>query len=100
MRTTLLDHVVCPTCRSELAVGRGDPCAEVLADGTLICTSGHAFPIVRGVPDFVGGALERVARRTARSFGDQWHRFRKDHPAHRQQFLDWIAPSAGTSRAR
>jgi SAM-dependent methyltransferase/uncharacterized protein YbaR (Trm112 family) len=92
MRTTLLDHVVCPTCRSELAVGRGGPSSEVIADGTLICRSGHAFPIVRGVPDFVGGALERVAERTARRFGDQWRRFRKDHAAHRQQFLDWIAP--------
>jgi SAM-dependent methyltransferase/uncharacterized protein YbaR (Trm112 family) len=92
MRSTLLDFIVCPTCRSTLHVVGGDPSVEVIADGTLTCTSGHAFPIVRGVPDFVGGALATVVQRTARSFGDQWQRFREDHPTHRQQFLDWIAP--------
>jgi len=82
MRPSLLDHVVCPECRSELAV-TGD---------SVTCTAGHAFRIVHGVPDFTGGALETGTRRTASNFGDQWQRFREDHAAHQQQFLDWIAP--------
>jgi SAM-dependent methyltransferase len=84
MRSTLLEYIVCPECRSELTVG-GD-------DSFLLCETGHVFPIVRGVPDFVGGALETTIQRTASNFGDQWQRFREDHAAHRQQFLDWIAP--------
>jgi SAM-dependent methyltransferase len=92
MRPALLDYIVCPECRSELTMGGGGSPAEVVDDGVLLCARGHAFPIVQGVPDFVGGALETVTRRTARTFGDQWQRFREDHPTHRQQFLDWIAP--------
>jgi len=82
MRTTLLEYIVCPACRSDLT----------LDGGSLVCAQGHRFPVVSGIPDFVGGALESAAQRTARNFGDQWQRFREDHAAHRQQFLDWIAP--------
>lgn len=92
MRSALLEYLACPECHSTLTAGGGGPPAEVLADGVLICAAGHAFPIVRGVPDFVGEALETATKRTARSFGDQWQRFREDHASHRQQFLDWIAP--------
>ena len=83
MRSALVDYLVCPDCHSELTVGGGGPPVEVVEDGSLICATGHTFPIVRGVPDFVGGALGTVTQRTARSFGDQWQRFREDHATHR-----------------
>jgi len=92
MRSTLLTYLVCPECRSELTVGSDGPPGAIVGEGSLTCAKGHAFPIVRGVPDFVGGALDVSIERTAANFGDQWRRFPEDHAAHRQQFLDWIAP--------
>jgi SAM-dependent methyltransferase len=92
MRSTLLEFIVCPECHSRLTVKSDGLPGSVVEHGSLTCSTGHAFPIVRGVPDFVGGALEPEVQSTASSFGDQWQRFREDHAAHRQQFLDWIAP--------
>ncbi len=55
MKTDLLQWICCPRCRRELTmtVTRGD--AVTVTDGTLACTEcGAAYPIVRGVPRFVG----------------------------------------------
>jgi SAM-dependent methyltransferase len=53
-----LELLCCPTCRAALAV-----------DGeSLRCTSGHSFPVVRGIPRFV------PQENYASGFGLQWTR--------------------------
>lgn len=56
MKTDLLQWLCCPRCRRELimAVTTGD--TATVTEGTLTCTGcDTAYPIVRGVPRFVGG---------------------------------------------
>ena len=90
MHRSLLRYVVCPFCESELRVvgSSSDP----VESGEQHCSTGHSFPIILGVPHLLRDRLDEVTRRTAENFGDQWTRFDEHYDAHRQQFLDWIAP--------
>ena len=72
MKTSALRFLVCPRCKRELAL-RTDAVegAEVMA-GALSCASCmREYPILQGVPRFVG------ADQYASSFGYQWLRFRE-----------------------
>jgi SAM-dependent methyltransferase len=71
MKIAALDVIVCPACKSALALtARSNEGAEIL-DGRLTCgTCAREYPIVKGVPRFV----PRDAY--AESFGYQWNWFR------------------------
>ncbi len=92
MKPALLDLLVCPACEKALDlrvdVRRG---LEVL-EGALRCPGcARDYPVMRGVPRFVGGEPNPKARRAdvdvsasgashgayASSFGRQWHWFRQ-----------------------
>jgi len=90
MHRALLRYVVCPFCQGDLHVAGSS--SDPVESGELRCSSGHSFPIILGVPHLLRDRLDDVTRRTAENFGDQWTRFDEHHDAHRQQFLDWIAP--------
>jgi SAM-dependent methyltransferase len=68
VKRALIDWLRCPVCRARLDPGTA---AADVTDGTLICTAGHTFPIVRGVPRFV----QQDAYTS--SFSYEWQRFRK-----------------------
>ena len=55
----------CPDCGGVLNAAPG----KAGEDGRLACASGHSFPIVRGVPRFVGSEAY------AASFGIEWQRY-------------------------
>jgi uncharacterized protein YbaR (Trm112 family) len=71
VKPRLLDLLVCPACKGELVLRAEGPAAGDVETGTLTCSAcGAAYPIVRGIPRFVGQDAY------AESFGDEWHRFR------------------------
>ena len=75
----------CPLCRSELT----------LAAGALECRTGHAFPVVRGIPRLVPEAsFDEERRRTAAAFGYSWTHYPKQNPYTEDQWRDWIHPLA------
>lgn len=104
MRMRLLDLVRCPECRQRLALtddknSRSDAAGEV-ATGALACTGcARTFPIVGGIPRFVG------ADNYAGSFGYQWTKFDRTQldenlgvPLSAQRFAEetgWPASLAG-----
>lgn len=71
MKRSALDFLVCPACRESLDLhARAEEGAEVMS-GTLSCRGcGAEFPVLRGVPRFLGTSTY------AASFGDQWNWFR------------------------
>lgn len=71
MRRRLLDLLVCPVCKGELALRSEEIAGGEIVSGELACMGcGKTFPIAAGIPRFVGQDAY------AESFGDEWHRFR------------------------
>ena len=73
MHRALVDILACPACGGSLALqGSGE--TDPVTDGELRCAGcGASFPIVRGIPRFVGTEGDY-----ARSFGFQWNRFKTE----------------------
>jgi SAM-dependent methyltransferase/uncharacterized protein YbaR (Trm112 family) len=81
MFSGLLNVLRCPVCGGtlELAGGQsgsdGSPAPEV-GDGTLHCSGGHSFPVVRGIPrmltDGVPDPRESPDGRTSETFSHEW----------------------------
>ena len=70
MNRDLLTILVCPSCRSDLALTAEESVGVIVESGVLRCSScSREYPITRGVPRFV--PLENYAG----SFGYQWNRF-------------------------
>jgi uncharacterized protein YbaR (Trm112 family) len=71
MKPRLLDLLVCPACKGNLALRTDQVDGADTVTGTLACPPCRAtYPIVAGIPRFV--ARDGYAE----SFGDEWHRFR------------------------
>ncbi len=69
MRRKLLEWMVCPKCRGELAVTVHREAAEI-EEGVLECSRcAVSYPIVRGIPRFV------PQENYAATFGHQWTRY-------------------------
>jgi SAM-dependent methyltransferase len=71
MKPAALTLLVCPACMSELVLEAASRRGEEVMEGTLRCRECSAvYPVVRGVPRFVGKDAY------ASSFGRQWNWFR------------------------
>jgi SAM-dependent methyltransferase/uncharacterized protein YbaR (Trm112 family) len=71
MKPRLAELLVCPSCKGELVLRADSPSGVEIQSGSLGCPPcGASYPIVRGIPRFVG------QDGYAASFGDEWHRFR------------------------
>jgi 2-polyprenyl-3-methyl-5-hydroxy-6-metoxy-1,4-benzoquinol methylase len=57
----------CPVCRADVSE----------SDGRFLCSEGHVFPTVAGVPRLLAG-LEGSSRSISESFGSEWSHFRHD----------------------
>jgi SAM-dependent methyltransferase len=89
MHTRLLQLVICPECRGTLLL---EPGAEMAGDdvesGSLVCASGHRYPIVGRVPRFVQHELNADQARTRDSFGYEWTTL---YPGHGHTPPEWQA---------
>src|SRR2546421_13093498 len=70
MKQALLSLIVCPDCFAPLEwVAFGDGYGRVDADGLLSCRMGHRFPVIQGIPRFLGGrAFDALRQRYAEYF--------------------------------
>ncbi len=92
MRITLVKHLCCPDCRSDLVVDPGVCDGDEIVTGSLSCPPcGERWPIVRGVPRFVGDELSGDIRHTARNFGTSWKIWNDiDDDRYRRQLMAWM----------
>lgn len=73
MHLKLLDLLVCPRCRGELACAAATTDAGEIVSGTLDCTACmESYPIKDGIPRFV------PSENYASSFGYQWNLFKQE----------------------
>ena len=99
MKPRVLDYLACPACGGTLDLARADqedgPVSESMS-GEISCRScDRCFPIVRGIPRLLLGAIDADKLRTADNFGWEWQEFDRLHQSedtYRLQFLDWIHP--------
>jgi SAM-dependent methyltransferase len=71
VKPAALEVIVCPSCKTELALEVRARDGKEIVEGSLTCTScGQVYPITRGVPRFVPQDAY------AESFGRQWNWFR------------------------
>ncbi|HEY7066207.1 MAG TPA: methyltransferase domain-containing protein [Chloroflexota bacterium] len=82
--TRLIDVLACPTCHARL---------EQRGPAQVRCTGcGLEYPVSRGVPRLLPGALPPPVAQTAEAFGWQWHAFSEQHAAFRTEALEWLNP--------
>lgn len=93
MKTSLLSLVVCPNCRSGLSLASEEVEGAETMTGMLTCNGcASRFPVIRGIPRFVGQALNAEKQATAAAFGYEWTHYSQLTEADKKEFLAWIAP--------
>ncbi len=93
MKTSLLTLLVCPHCHQELSLESEAAEGSEIMEGFLTCGGcAERYPVVRGVPRFVGASLSAEKRATASAFGYEWTHYSALTEADRKEFLAWIAP--------
>jgi len=54
MKPSILEHIACPTCRSDFKLLTKSKSENEIKEGTLICTKcNDKFKITKGIPRFV-----------------------------------------------
>ena len=93
MKISLLTLLVCPHCHHELSLESEAAEGSEIMEGALTCGGcAERFPVVRGVPRFVGASLSAEKRATAAAFGYEWTHYSALTEADKREFLAWIAP--------
>jgi SAM-dependent methyltransferase len=93
MRERLLEWLVCPVCKGDLALRDAAGRDGAIDRGTLRCEAcGASYPITSGIPRMMPAGVSATATATAERFGYEWTRFAEIRPEYREQFLGWIAP--------
>lgn len=84
MNETLLPILRCPACGGTLSLQAG-------GDAALMCANcGKSYPIVDGIPRFVGELEDGTAARTQASFGYEWTHFNDWSPSGETNFNDYF----------
>jgi SAM-dependent methyltransferase len=94
MKPALLEHLVCPLDGGALTLAASEEVGGEVLTGVLTCTEcGREYPILRGVPRMVAGALPADMAHTARNFAASWKLWKDiDDERYRGQFLAWLQP--------
>jgi SAM-dependent methyltransferase len=71
MNPAIMDLLRCPATGDLLQLENAISAGDEVQSGTLVSTAGHRYPIVDGIPRFVGDG------NYASNFGFQWNRFRE-----------------------
>ncbi len=100
MKERLLEWLACPACGGDLSLAAAVREGSEVREGALACRGCAArYPVKRGIPRLLGGALPPEAAATAERFGYEWTRFAEIRPEYEAQFLGWIAPVERTAFA-
>jgi SAM-dependent methyltransferase len=97
LKQKLVEFLVCPECKGELALQILDQLDEEIITGSLDCATCHkGYPIVSGVPRFAPHQQEQTVMNTVEGFGYQWQTFnevaRAGQMGSPELFLDFIQP--------
>jgi SAM-dependent methyltransferase len=80
MHAHTLDLLICPLCRSDLALEPGAiSTGGHIESGQLRCESGHTYPIAARVPRLVQHEVNADQARTRDSFGHEWTTRYREH---------------------
>ncbi len=73
MQPRLLDILVCPDCRQRLALEDAVRAYDdEIESALLMCPTGHAFPVVAGIPRLLGQNSGQDLDRVRDSFSREW----------------------------
>jgi SAM-dependent methyltransferase len=91
-----MEFLCCPHCRTDLTLTPLDAAHGEILSGRLACgRCGAAWPIRRGVPDFVSAGAEAIEQTTS-GFARNWRSFNEVIRAHESLnddlLRDWVAP--------
>ena len=87
MKLLILEHLVCPSCRSELKLKIKSKTKNEINEGILICTKcNDKFKISRGIPRFVVDVTKDFVR-TEMAFSEKWKTHHTNH--HAKDWIDW-----------
>lgn len=93
MKESLLKYLVCPDCRTPLALSavlKSE--GKEIMEGTLGCPAcAVSFPVSGGVPRILAGHDYRFKEETKNRFAFSWKKF-SDIYEDPKDFLDWIHP--------
>lgn len=93
MKTSLLSFLVCPQCRGPFNLLREQVEGEEVMQGKLTCQGcGSSFPVVRGIPRFLGAGLNAEQKATASAFSYEWTHFSQLTESDQKEFMGWISP--------
>ena len=75
MKKSLLKFITCPICNSSFELADSVQKDMEIISASLVCQSGHAFPVSGGVPRLlVQDKLEEAQRQVQDSYSEQWRR--------------------------
>ena len=87
MKLSLLEYLVCPSCRSELKLRIKSKIKNEINEGTLRCTKcNDKFKISRGIPRFVVDVTKDFVR-TEMAFSEKWKTHHTNH--HAKDWIEW-----------
>jgi len=87
MKLSILQHLVCLSCRSELKLRIKSKAKNEINEGTLICTKcSDKFKISRGIPRFVVDVTKDFVR-TEMAFSEKWKTHHTNH--HAKDWIEW-----------
>jgi SAM-dependent methyltransferase len=93
LKPALLPYLACSHCGHELDLERTRVEDVEIIEGKLACGGcARVYPIVRGVPRFVGEDLSADKQATAAAFGYEWTHYSELTEADRREFLGWVSP--------
>ena len=80
MKPSLVNYLVCPNCRMNLALRTIMEKKDEIWDGILSCKNQHKFKIKRGVPRLI---IDRSSGfiKTEKAFSSKWKRYYKNYQA-------------------
>ena len=87
MKSSLLEYLVCPSCRSTLEIKIKSKIKNEIKEGTLSCTNcNDKFKIINGIPRFVVDATKDFVR-TEMAFSEKWKTHHTNH--HAKDWIEW-----------
>ena len=87
MKLSILEHLVCPSCRSKLNLKTNSKIKNEIREGTLSCTKcSDKFKISKGIPRFVVDVTKDFVR-TEMAFSEKWKTHHTNH--HAKDWIEW-----------
>ena len=101
VREDLVSFLMCPSCQGDLLLARAIRSGRTIVAGDLVCDNCQArYPIIEGVPDFVGVSQAGDVGQTTEGFAGNWKHYNRvileNELLNRDLFTDWIWPMAPT----